>query len=310
LQARLSFSGLLLDAEHRLGSCYVLAELGGSLISEPAPMPSIVSNRRMRKESNQPTVTVANIKLEEASFIEAIRRGELEPERALARQIRQDFQSRANHAPGLLLLQKAVRSSIVGWLQHGIFGGDHGMAEEAWNDALYRIWSRIERYDESRSRFLTWVWNQARWAALDLRRKPEAGRDIPYTGEGPKDDEEQSEAAEKRIDLLHKGLEEQAKRQLEEPEPLTRIERRAIKRALGRLTKTEQLLLHLRYVHGFRNVDIARNELLERSIPEEHVRVYVNRAAKRLRKYYDEELRIEPAREEVKAVDDEPRSRD
>jgi excisionase family DNA binding protein len=109
----------------------------------------------MRKGSQQSITTVADIEVEEASFIDALRRREVEAERALVRQIRSDFQSGGQHAPGLVLLQKAVRSKIVGTLQHRTFGGDIGMAEEAWNDALYRIWSRIEGYDETRSRFLT-----------------------------------------------------------------------------------------------------------------------------------------------------------
>jgi RNA polymerase sigma factor (sigma-70 family) len=237
---------------------------------------------------------VGGIQVEEASFIEALRRRDLEAERRLVQQLREDFRNVDRSPRGLLLLQRAFRGSIVGWLQRDLLRGDLQTAEEAWNDALFRVWSRIEQYDEDRSRFLTWVWSQARWAALDLKRKSEARRDIPYAGE---ERAAEPEGGDEGIDLLARSLEKEAARWVDEPEPATRFEERAIKRALDRVTETEQWLLRLRYVHGFRNVDIARKGLLEHPLPEEHVRVYVNRAAKRLRKYYEEELRIETARE-------------
>jgi RNA polymerase sigma factor (sigma-70 family) len=234
--------------------------------------------------------SIASVQGEQA-FIGALRRREPEAERQVVRQLREDLRNGGGQARGLSLLQHAFRSAIVGWLQHKWFKGDVRTAEEAWNDTLYRVWTRLEQYDENRSRFPTWVWNQARYAALDLLRKPETGRDIPYAREERADDAKEQEA----LDPLARGLEEEAKRQFDEPEPLTRMEERAIRQALRRLSNTEQWLLRLRYVHGFRNVDIARQELAGRPLPEEHVRVYVNRAAERLRTYYEQELRSQAA---------------
>jgi DNA-directed RNA polymerase specialized sigma24 family protein len=174
---------------------------------------------------------------EEASFIEALRRRDLEAERRLVQQLREDFRNVDRSPRGLLLLQRAFRGSIVGWLQRDLLRGDLQTAEEAWNDALFRVWSRIEQYDEDRSRFLTWVWSQASWAALDLKRKPEARRDIPYAGE---ERAAEPKGGDEGIDLLARSLEEEAARWVDEPEPATRFEERAIKRALDRVTKTEQ----------------------------------------------------------------------
>jgi RNA polymerase sigma factor (sigma-70 family) len=103
---------------------------------------------------------------------------------------------------------------VVGWLEQAFFAGDFQTAEEAWNDTLYRVWSRVEKYDEARSRFTTWVWNQARYAALDLRRKRRTGREIPYAGEEPS--YEQGEKTE--TDLLRRRLDEDAIREFEEPD--------------------------------------------------------------------------------------------
>jgi DNA-directed RNA polymerase specialized sigma24 family protein len=61
------------------------------------------------------------------------------------------------------------------------------------------------------------------------------------------------------------------------PEPLTADEQKAIRRAFDKLTDSEQRLLRHRFVSGLGNVEIARLDLS--GIPEEHVRVYVNRAA-------------------------------
>jgi RNA polymerase sigma factor (sigma-70 family) len=223
----------------------------------------------------------------EEGLVDALRRGEPEAERRVVSLLREELRNGGSNNRGLLLLQEAFRNRVVGWLTHTFFAGDLPTAEEAWNDTLYRVWTRVKQYDESRSRFGTWVWNQARYAALDLRRKRRADREVPYPGEEPSS---KGGEGEETTDVLRKRLDEGAMREFEEPEPLTRAEERAIRRALGRLTNTEQWLLRLRYVYGFRNVDIARQELAGRPLPEEHVRVYVNRATKRLRAYYEEEL--------------------
>jgi RNA polymerase sigma factor (sigma-70 family) len=167
------------------------------------------------------------------------------------------------------------------------FRGDLELAKEAWNDALFRVWSRIEAYDEKRSRFRTWLWNQARYAALDLFRRPWEGREEPFAGE------ERSKRDERgRLigDPLHRALDAEAQRLVEDPEPLLPHEIAALRSAWSRLNEPEQRLLHYRYLVGLEPVEIARRGLAGREIPAEHLRVYVNRAAGRMRRFYEEEL--------------------
>lgn len=42
--------------------------------------------------------------------------------------------------------------------------------EEVFNDTLLAVWRDVGEYDPRRARFRTWVFLQARWAALDRRR--------------------------------------------------------------------------------------------------------------------------------------------
>jgi RNA polymerase sigma factor (sigma-70 family) len=187
-----------------------------------------------------------------------------------------------------MIVQRALRPKIVWWLEQKYFRRDWTRAEEAWNDALYRIWTRIEEYDASRARFVTWVWNQARWAALDLVRHHRAeSREVPFAGE-----EVEGTATgdgDAIADLLLRALEAESER-VSTPAPLPGGEEAAIRRAFRRLSVTEQRLLWLHYVLGVPHVEIARRGLLEPPLPEEHLRVYVNRAAKRLHRFYEEEL--------------------
>jgi RNA polymerase sigma factor (sigma-70 family) len=232
--------------------------------------------------------------VEEFAFIEALQKGELQSTRRLVAQIKDDVAGGGEDSLGVLLLSKAFRGKVLGWLEHHWFPDDPGMAEEAWNDTLVRVWTRINSYDEGKSAFRTWVWNKARYAALDLRKSASRTRETPYAGDEEAELRRRAESGESRpSDRLAKELIEEAERGFDgsgESEPLSGDEARALRRALGRLTKEEQRLLYLRYVLGYRNVEIAREGLAGRELPEEHVRVYVNRAAKRLCRFYEEEL--------------------
>jgi RNA polymerase sigma factor (sigma-70 family) len=204
--------------------------------------------------------------VQEASFLEALVTKEPDATRRLVAQIKTDHERRDKSAPGLVLFSKAFRGKLLGYLRHEWFPGDSGTVEEAWNDTLYRVWSRIDEFDASKSAFLTWATNQARYAALDLRRQRsrEAGEEL---------------------------VEEVEEEETPEKDWAERIsERDALRRAFRRLSEAERRLLWLRHVEEYKNVEIAREGLAGRELPEEHVRVYVNRAAQRLRKLYEEEL--------------------
>ncbi len=165
--------------------------------------------------------------------------------------------------PGLCLLAAVLRGPILRYL-HRWFQGDQEAAIEAWNDTLFRIHSRVESFDSEKKSFVGWCYDQARYAALDLLRGMKRERSLPI-GELPD-----------MRDPLSDDF----------PEPLTGRQERSLQAAWRRLTSTEQKLLRLRYVMGHSNREIADAVMPGR---EEHVRVYVNRALRRLRRFFEEE---------------------
>lgn len=236
-------------------------------------------------------VEVDGHSVEVTAFISAVQLGDQQATRWLIVQMRQDLVAKSETAPGLILFSQAFRGKILGWIQYKRFPHDPRAAEEVWNDTLLRVWSRIGSYDESRSALLTWAMNQAKWAAGDYLRHSRRNQE---TAAGTPGDSPGKDTSALTLSLLN-----EAKREAEEPEPLTVFEKRALTRALGRLSETQQRLLHLRFTCELSHGEIARSTLAG-DIREEHVRVYVNRAAKRLRCYYDEELKRETRKEVVR----------
>jgi RNA polymerase sigma-70 factor (ECF subfamily) len=195
-----------------------------------------------------------------------------EATRALVAHIKEDAARGDEDSPGLVLFSEAFRGKILGWLQHRHFPRDPGAAEEIWNDTLLRVWTRAAEYDESRSGFLTWAMNQARWAAWDhMRRVPKRQEFAPSPGVDLRSEEDESE-------------------------PLTKHEREALLRAFARLTETQRLLVRARFVAELPHGAIAR-DVLGGKQSEANVRVYVNRAMAVLRRYHDEELKNRPRKE-------------
>jgi RNA polymerase sigma factor (sigma-70 family) len=228
---------------------------------------------------------------EVTAFISAVQRGDKQATRWLIAQMRQDLVAKSETAPGLILFSQAFRGKILGWIQYKRFPHDPRAAEEVWNDTLVRVWSRIRSYDKSKSALLTWAMNQAKWAASDYSADSRRNRETPA---GTPGDSPGRDASALTLSLLN-----EAKREAEEPEPLTVFEKRALSRARRRLTETQRRLLHLRFICDLSHGEIARSRLAG-DIPEAHVRVYVNRAAKRLRCFYDEELKRESRKEVVR----------
>jgi RNA polymerase sigma factor (sigma-70 family) len=212
-----------------------------------------------------------------AQFLDALRAGDRAAGDWIVRQLLDDVAHARSDSPALLLIQLAFRGKVVGWLTRSRFAGDERLALEVWNDTLFRLWARIEKFDPGRSAFQTWVWNQAKWAALDLKRKvAQSQREIPRGRADEVVDESRQE--------------QEATRAFDEPhEPLTPAEEEAVRRAMRRLAPAEQWLLRLRYVFGFEPVEIARRELAGRALPEDHVRVYIMRARQKLARLWAEE---------------------
>jgi len=199
----------------------------------------------------------------EDDFIARLQRSDEASERLLVAQIKTDRATRASD--GLVLASKAYRGPVIGLLTKQ-FAGQLDAATEVWNDTLERIYDRIDTYEPSRSKFKTWVFNQARYAAMDYRRR-QAGLPRPVADLGDEIEDASS---------LH-------------AEPLTDRESRALRSALRRLTPLQRSLVWNRYVRHMTPFEIAR-EGLSGEIPEDHVKVYVARALTKLRTNYLEEL--------------------
>jgi RNA polymerase sigma factor (sigma-70 family) len=184
----------------------------------------------------------------------------------VVRQVLDDRAQRRPRSEALILICAAFRPRITLFLRQ-FFPNDPSALEEVWNDTLERAYYRIERYDSRKSAFGTWLFNQARYVSLERLRQLQrtARREFPAG-----------------------WLEERV-----ENDPLAEVlddktEQLTMRRAFLRMNDLDQKLLFLRLVLSCRNVEIARHRLV-RELPEEHVRVYVNRAAQKLRKLFEDE---------------------
>src|SRR5262249_45434643 len=124
----------------------------------------------------------------------------------------------------------------------------------------------IGDFDRRKSSFRTWVYNQARYSALDrkralLRERRASWQTVSTTETGH----------DHALDSV-----------------ISRSETQAVKRAFGRLTETQRRLLWLTAVEGYKPVELAQQGFVD--LPADHVRVYVNRAAAKFKEFYAEEL--------------------
>lgn len=69
---------------------------------------------------------------------------------------------------GLTLFDQAYGPGLNGIVRRII--RDEPVAEEAYQDVLLKVWSKIDQYDESKSTLFTWVGQIARNTALDKVR--------------------------------------------------------------------------------------------------------------------------------------------
>jgi RNA polymerase sigma factor (sigma-70 family) len=184
------------------------------------------------------------------------------------------LQVRANRAAGAgrpVVLDFVCRSfsrQVRTFLRNKFFQDDATLVEEVWNETLQRVYQRIDRFDSTRSKFSTWLLNQAQYASLDRLRERQRIRAREVLT-APK------EIARPQADPAAIVIEE--------------VEGAALRRAFPRMSSLDQEVLVLRHLLGCRFVEIARHRLAG-DLPEEHVRVYANRASKRLIKLFEEEL--------------------
>jgi RNA polymerase sigma factor (sigma-70 family) len=204
------------------------------------------------------SMVVAGRPVRRWEFIARLQRGERESEMMLLSQLKDDRVSGSSF--GLGIVHSAYSVPVIAWLARGMTSAD--AADECWGWTLGRVYEGCEAYDPTRSRFRTWIFNQAKYSAAAWRRKY---RPLAVAaGQGGAD--------------VAPAIEDR----------LTRTEESAVRHAFRRLSEAERRLLWLRYVEGYAPSEIAR-EGLSGGIPEEHIRVYIARALKRL----DKEVRSE-----------------
>ena len=127
------------------------------------------------------------MKITENNFIARLRRRD---ERALSYV--------AEHYGGLMYA--IVRKQLMNLLD---------MQEECVNDVLLAIWQHIDRYDESRSSFQSWIAAICRYKAIDCRR-----RWLSKMQEQPLEDASWMEDGRSRADLLEQEIFEETEQML------------------------------------------------------------------------------------------------
>jgi RNA polymerase sigma-70 factor, ECF subfamily len=215
---------------------------------------------RMGTKVTERRIVLQDRLFSEGELVDSLRSKQRHETDLVIAQLKEDLRVGASDSDALYAISRAFRPAVRGWLRNQWFRDDPATVDEVWNDTLLRIYSRINAFDPTKSKFTTWIVNQARFAALDaLRRQPSQ----PATG-----------TTEAAIEIT--------------AEPLTDRERAALRQSWRHLTRTERQILHLRIVLHLTYAEIAGD--LGGELPEAHVRVYCARALKRLRRFYEKEM--------------------
>jgi RNA polymerase sigma factor (sigma-70 family) len=211
------------------------------------------------------TVRVAGLDVDEATFISKVRAKEAAATRRLVRQLREDGET--GSSLGIRLVSAAFGREVAAFISR-ITHPDETDVESLVLETLQRVYTRIGSYEATRSAFRTWVYEQARYAALDWRREREKTPE-------PLEPDEVDAGRPVEADLSRAADPAQASLLLSNREAA------AVRRAFRTLKPTERELLWRRYVEGWTPSEMSRAGFAK-GVPEEHVRVYVNRAAKKL----------------------------
>jgi RNA polymerase sigma factor (sigma-70 family) len=207
-----------------------------------------------------PRVMVAGSSVNEEEFVRDLQEKDPAATRKLVEQLKRDQTSAGSD--GLALLVKAFGNRLFSYISQHL-DGDDALADEVFNDTLGRIHRGIDDYDFRKAAFRTWVYLQARYAVLERKRKLRPSEAVA-------------------------AVEAQATDWPDEP--LSVREQLAMRRAFRGLPDAQRRLLWLRHVEGWLPSEIARLELVQ-NIPEDHIRVYINRSSRKLARDFTEELR-------------------
>jgi RNA polymerase sigma factor (sigma-70 family) len=213
-------------------------------------------------------IRVGGLDVREERFIERLRSTELHATRRLISQLKDDRSS--GGSLGLQLVSRAFGRELATYIAR-IFPEGTNDVESLLNETLQRVLTRIDSFDSSRSAFRTWLYEQAKYAVLDAKRKDRRQLDTPPEHESDLED----------------GLEAAV---ADDAGPLTSREKTALRSAMRKLNPLQRQLLWWRYVMGYTPTEIARQKLAE-GVREEHVKVYVSRAVQKLRDLYLLEVR-------------------
>lgn len=217
---------------------------------------SAVGGRRVR---------VAGYLVDEVELRHALASGDGTWSERVVRQIREDRRQGAVMSPALVVLCSALRPYVLARVRRaGLYSAT--TIDDAWADTLVRVYERIDQFDPARASLKWWVALQAVWAASDLARK--------WDGAVPVGERVQQERASAEADPAVRLLDD--------------ADAQAMRRAFGRLSARDQKLVFMRTLFGCRHAEIAAHPVAA-GLNEATVRVYVNRATKRLRRLYEQE---------------------
>jgi RNA polymerase sigma factor (sigma-70 family) len=164
---------------------------------------------------------------------------------------------------GLEVVVKAFGREVHAFIWRLAGRNDDG-AQEVFADWLQRVLSRTPSFDPSRSAFRTWLYQQAKYAAADWRRKEARPPELLDLESAT------TSTADRGADMSDQPS-----------DVLTSSEKGALRRAFRRLRPAQRELLWWRYVEGWTPTEIARVKL-NGTVPDKHVKVYVVRAVTRL----------------------------
>jgi RNA polymerase sigma factor (sigma-70 family) len=218
------------------------------------------------------TIRVAGLDVDQDRFVAKLRAKDPATTRRIVAQLKRDRTTGASL--GLRLVAQAFGRELGGFIV-GLSNADSAEVESILSETLERVYTRIDRFDSGKSAFRTWAYEQARYAVLDwYRRCSRAPTPIDPARMG---DEQSLQADSPGFDLPG------------EVEARSPRERAAVRSAFRTLKPAERELLWWRYVEGKTPTEISRSGLA-RGIPEDHVKVYVNRAAKKLADAFQREM--------------------
>ena len=103
-------------------------------------------------------------------IITALAAGDKTAEHRLVEILRQESNSGAQTSDGLRIVDAWLGGPVRRFLASTTLGSFQSEIDHVWNNMLNRIYLSINDYDRDKSRLRTWIYNLARYEAMDLVR--------------------------------------------------------------------------------------------------------------------------------------------